>query len=88
MKPELARSFSVGAATLRFAIPRAAAEWGSEAGRRGSRESLAVLKVDAGSGLRDGQLKDHRSFSQETELGDNSKMLGICKAHGRGIGMT
>lgn len=47
-----------------------------------------MLKVDAGSGLSDGQLKDHRSFSQETELGDNSKMLGICKAHGREIGMT
>lgn len=72
MKPELARSFSVGAATLRFAIARAAEEWGSEAGWRRSREGSAVLKVDAGSGPKDGQLKDHRSFSQETELGDNS----------------
>lgn len=65
MKPELAQGFSVGSSTFRFAIPRAAGEWGAEAGWRRGKEDSEVLKVDAGSGPT--QLED-LEFSQETEL--------------------
>lgn len=83
----MAQSFSVESATLRFAIPWAAGEWGAKAGWRRGRGNSAVLKVGAGSGHREGQLEDHRNFLSGDRI-MRLQHLGISKAHGREVGMT
>lgn len=50
MRPESAQSFSVGSATLRFAVPRVAGEWAAEAGGGRGRGGSAAVKGDAGPG--------------------------------------
>lgn len=66
MKPELAQSFSVGPYSglpfqgqLESGVLRLAGE------RQGG---LSTAQGGAGSGHREGQLEDHRSFPQETKL--------------------
>lgn len=85
MKPELAQSFSVGSAPLRFAIPRAAGEWGAEAGWR------EAGRTEQWSGwCRVWSQRRTAGRPQEFFSGDRimrSWHLGISKAHGRKVGM-
>lgn len=67
MRPESAQSFSVGSATLRFAVLRVAGEWAAEAGwgrGRGAQQRSGGMQ-DLGKGRTAGQ-------PQEVYTGDRA----------------
>lgn len=79
MRPESAQSFSVGSATLRFAVPRVAGEWAAEAGGGERQGGLSSGQGGCGTWAREGQRDSPRSSIQATGLGDDSRVSGISK---------